>query len=126
MAIVAIGLVVPLAAGVFDLSVGNAVGIRTIVSVWLMANHGVPVVPAIAISIAAGCAIGLGNSFLVTKLGIDSFIATLGMSSGARGRRALDHRRRADRGRALELPEDRQQPAVRHHPCRCTTSSSWP
>lgn len=79
--IVSIGLVIPLAAGVFDLSVGLTVGIGSILAAWMMANHGVPVVPAIVLSIIGGTIIGLGNTFLVTKVGIDSFIATLGMSS---------------------------------------------
>jgi ribose transport system permease protein len=79
--IVAIGLVIPLAAGVFDLSVGLAVGIGSILVSWMMALHGIPIVPAMALTVVGGIIIGLGNSFLVTKVGIDSFIATLGMSS---------------------------------------------
>jgi ribose transport system permease protein len=79
--IAAVGLVVPLAAGVFDLSIGASVGIGSILVAWLMSNQGVPVVPAMVLAILAGVAIGLANSFLVTKVGIDSFIATLGMSS---------------------------------------------
>lgn len=81
VAMVAVGLVVPLAAGVFDLSIGAMVGIGCILVSWLMVRHGFPVIPAMVISIAAGTLVGLANAMLVNKVGINLFIATLGMSS---------------------------------------------
>jgi ribose transport system permease protein len=48
---------------------------------WLLVNHGLGIVPAIAITILVGCLIGLVNGLLVVRARIDSFIATLGMSS---------------------------------------------
>lgn len=80
-AIVAIGLVVALSAGAFELAVGAELGFGAILVAWLLADQGVPVVPAIALAIAAGAVIGLVNGLLVVKARIDSFIATLGMSS---------------------------------------------
>jgi len=80
-AIVAVGLVAPLAAGVFDLSVGAALGAGSMLASWLLVNEGVPVGLAVAITIAGGVLIGLLNGLLYVRGRIDSFIATLGMSS---------------------------------------------
>jgi ribose transport system permease protein len=80
-AIVALGLLLPLAAGVFDLSVGSMVGLSAIVVASLTAKASVPLVPAIALTLLLGAVVGALNAFLVVGVGIDSFIATLGMSS---------------------------------------------
>lgn len=80
-AIVAIGLVLPLAAGVFDLSVGLVLGLGAIVSAWLVGTHDHGVVFAVGFALLAGLAVGVLNGVLVTKVRIDSFIATLGVSA---------------------------------------------
>ncbi|MDW5595795.1 ABC transporter permease [Conexibacter stalactiti] len=80
-AIVAIGLLVPLAAGAYDLSVGGMVGLSAIVVSALTARAGMPLAPAIALTLALGAAIGAINGFLVVGVGINSFIATLAMGS---------------------------------------------
>jgi ribose transport system permease protein len=80
-AMLAIGLVIALSAGAFDLSIGAALGFGSILVAWLLAERGVPIVPAVALTILAGAAVGLLNGLLVVKVRIDSFIATLGMSS---------------------------------------------
>lgn len=80
-ALVAMGLVLPLAAGVFNLAVGAEVGFGAILVAWLLSEHSVPLVPAILLSIAAGACIGAVSGLLITRIRIDSFIATLGMSS---------------------------------------------
>lgn len=80
-AIVAIGLVLPLAAGVFDLSVGLVLGLGAIVSAWLIGTHDHGVVLAVGFALLAGLTVGIVNGLLVTKVRIDSFIATLGISA---------------------------------------------
>lgn len=80
-AIVAIALVPALSAGAFDLSIGASLGVGNVFVVWLLVNHGVAMVPAILLTVLCGVAIGLFNGLLVVKVRIDSFIATLGMSS---------------------------------------------
>jgi ribose transport system permease protein len=80
-AVVAIGLLVPLAAGVYDLSVGAMVGLAAIVLSSLTARAGVPLAPAIALTLAIGAVVGAINAFMVVVVGIDSFIATLAMGS---------------------------------------------
>ncbi|MEN3280880.1 MAG: ribose transport system permease protein [Solirubrobacteraceae bacterium] len=79
--IAAVGLVVPLAAGAYDLSIGMAVGLGSMIVAWLIGDHGTPMVLAIVASVAAGCAVGVINGAMVTRFNIDSFIATLAMTS---------------------------------------------
>jgi ribose transport system permease protein len=80
-AILAVGLVIALSAGAFDLAIGTELGFGAIFVAWLLVDKGVGLVPAIILTLLAGAAIGLFNGWLVTKVKIDSFIATLGMSS---------------------------------------------
>jgi ribose transport system permease protein len=80
-AMLAIGLVIALSTGAFDLSIGAALGFGAIFVAWLLAKRGIPLVPGIVLTILAGAAVGLVNGLLVVKARIDSFIATLGMSS---------------------------------------------
>jgi ribose transport system permease protein len=80
-AIAALALAVPLAAGLFDLAVGAEVGIAGVLVAWLLRTVGLPVVPAILLTIILGAAIGSISGLLVVRARIDSFIATLGMSS---------------------------------------------
>ena len=79
--IAAIGLVIPVAAGAFDLAVGTEVGVGAIFVAWLMSNAGLPMWPAIVIALAGGGLVGLVSGLLVTRVKIGSFIATLGVSS---------------------------------------------
>jgi ribose transport system permease protein len=80
-AILAVGLVVALSAGAFDLAIGAELGFGSIVVAWLLVHIGVPIWLAIVLTVCAGAAVGLGNGLLVTRIKIDSFIATLGVSS---------------------------------------------
>lgn len=75
--IIALALVVPLSARVFDLSVGNAMGLCSVIVAWLLVEQGVPIVPAILLTIAAGIVIGTINATIVVGGRIDSFIGTL-------------------------------------------------
>jgi ribose transport system permease protein len=79
--ILAVGLVIALSAGAFDLAIGTTLGFGSILVAWLLAKRGIPIVPAIVLTILAGAAVGVLNGLLVVKARIDSFIATLGMSS---------------------------------------------
>jgi ribose transport system permease protein len=80
-AILAVGLVIALSAGAFDLAIGTELGFGAIFVGWLLVDKGVGLVPAIILTLLAGAVIGLANGILITKVRIDSFIATLGMSS---------------------------------------------
>lgn len=81
VAILALALVVPLAAGVFDLSIGANVGFSAVLVTMLQSNQGYSMWTSIAITVAASALIGVFNGLVVVVLKVDSFIATLGSSS---------------------------------------------
>lgn len=81
LAVVAIGLVIPLAAGVFDLSIAAVISASAVTVSWGLAEAGWSIPVAIAAALGVGVVVGLINGWLVVKIKIDSFIATLGMSS---------------------------------------------
>lgn len=78
----ALGLLFCLAAGVYDLSVAQNLGLSAIICGALMTSgpHWSPPL-AIVATLACGIAIGVMNGLLVSVVGLDSFIATLGTSS---------------------------------------------
>ncbi|HUO72454.1 MAG TPA: ABC transporter permease [Solirubrobacteraceae bacterium] len=78
---IALAVLIPLAAGLYDLSVGATANVSGILTIVMMNNNHWAVVPAILAGILVAVAIGLINSFIVVRLGVNSFIATLGMSS---------------------------------------------
>jgi ribose transport system permease protein len=80
-AIVAMGLTIALAAGVFDLSIAGTMGLANIIVAKLMADAGLPIVVAILLTLLVGALIGVVNGLLVVKARIDPFIATLGTNS---------------------------------------------
>jgi ribose transport system permease protein len=81
LVVVAIGLLVPLAAGVFDLSIAGTISASSVVAGWGMVEQDWSYPVAIAAALLVGVVVGNVNGFLVVKIRIDSFIATLGMSS---------------------------------------------
>lgn len=83
--IIAIGQTFLMISGAFDLSVGSTAGLCAIVCSYLMVNLQVPPALAVIIGVGVGGLVGLVNSFVVLKLGVPAFIATLGMLYIARG-----------------------------------------
>lgn len=79
-AILALSLVVPVAAGVFDLSVAGILGFALMAVAWLQQEH-VNAVLSVVLVVAFGAVIGMVNGLIVVRLHVDSFITTLGMSS---------------------------------------------
>lgn len=78
--ILALGLLLPVAAGAFDLTIAGTMTVSLCFVAWALLNHhGVWIACGGAILIAI--VIGLVNSLVVVKLKVDSFIGTLGMSS---------------------------------------------
>jgi ribose transport system permease protein len=82
IAILALGLLFPLAAGAFDLSAAQLMGFSALVCGALMYHqpHLSPVL-AIICTLGVGLFTGVVNGFFVAVVGVDSFIATLGTSS---------------------------------------------
>jgi ribose transport system permease protein len=79
-AIVALGLIIPVASGAFDLTVAGTLTVSVCWTAWALANHH-GVVVAAGGALILGIMVGLLNSVVVVKLKVDSFIGTLGMSS---------------------------------------------
>ena len=80
-AIVAIGLAIGLSAGAFDLAIGAELGFGAILVAYLLVEQDISVAPAIALTLLVGALIGAVNGLLIVKVRIESFIATLGVSS---------------------------------------------
>jgi ribose transport system permease protein len=81
---IAIGMSILLISGGFDLSVGSTLAFTGVVT-GLALNAGVPAAPAILLGLLAALMVGLANGLLVARMGINSFITTLGMAMGVRG-----------------------------------------
>src|ERR1700733_3333068 len=79
--ILAVGQTFVLAVGEFDLSFAGLVGM----SGFLMVAFHVPVGTALIVSLAAVLVTGLANAAFVVLLGVNSLIATLGMSTVTTG-----------------------------------------
>lgn len=75
--ILAIGESLAIITGGIDLSVGSLVAFFVVFSAWLNASEGVPVEFAFLLTILFGIAWGLWHGFLITKLGVAPFVATL-------------------------------------------------
>lgn len=79
--VVALGLLIPLSAGVFDLSIAGTISASAVTVSWILIEPRWPIPLAILAAIGVGVVVGAINGFLVVKIHIDSFIATLGMGS---------------------------------------------
>jgi ribose transport system permease protein len=85
LAIVACGMTYLFIAGELDLSVGSSYAACAIVVGFMVATLKLPVPLAVIGGVALGGLVGLVNGLLTTRLGIPSFIVTLGMMSTMRG-----------------------------------------
>lgn len=81
VAIAAIAAVVPLAAGVFNLAVGVQIATASIMVGWLLIPLGLPLMVAAPATILASALIGFLTGVIIVRFRIDSFIATMGVSS---------------------------------------------
>jgi ribose transport system permease protein len=79
--IVALSLVAPIAANVFDLSIAANMGLSVVMVAALQAKAGLPWSVAVALTLVMGLLIGVINALVVVRLAVNSFIATLGMMS---------------------------------------------
>ncbi|CCN81273.1 putative ABC-type branched-chain amino acid transport system, permease component [Vibrio nigripulchritudo SFn27] len=76
--LIAIGVTILMVSGEFDLSVGSVFAFSPMIMVLLLAA-GIPVWLAIVVALIGAAAVGLCNSFITLKIGLPSFITTLGM-----------------------------------------------
>jgi ribose transport system permease protein len=85
LAVLAIGEMVVLALGGFDLSIGAIVTFCVLVSSKYLANDPANLVPNIIILLSLGILVGVINGAIVSYLKVPSFITTLGMMMVVRG-----------------------------------------
>jgi ribose transport system permease protein len=84
--ILSAGVTIVMIGGGFDLSIGSVAGLAGIVSaVLMMKKYGVPTPLIFVIAIVIGCTVGLINGLIITKVGINPIITTLGMLAIIRG-----------------------------------------
>jgi ribose transport system permease protein len=80
-AVIALAALVPLACGCFDLSVAQLLGASAVVCGALMSQQGMSPAAAIVLTLLFGMGVGAINGAVVAWVGVDSLVATLGMSS---------------------------------------------
>ena len=81
--IMALGMVFALVTGSFDMSVSSTGALTGVLSTMMFVKYGF--VPGILVGLLTGIVIGLINGFLVTKIGINPFVTTLGTQTSVRG-----------------------------------------
>ncbi len=83
-ALMVAGMTMVIIAGGFDLSVGSTVALGGIVACKLMVG-GVPIGLAVLAGLLAGAVVGAVNGFIITKVGVNPLITTLGTMIIVRG-----------------------------------------
>jgi D-xylose transport system permease protein len=102
VATISIGVVLVLLLGEIDLSVGSVSGLAAAVMAVLSVKEGLSPELAILVGLLVGTAIGLFNGFMVTIIGIPSFVVTL---AGLIGWQGLHLAVLGDTG-AINLPDN--------------------
>src|SRR5664279_3589648 len=77
--ILTLGLIVPLTAGDFDLSVASTLTLSAMIVAILNVKYGAPIPVAVIAALAAGVLIGAVNAFFILYFRIHSLIVTLGV-----------------------------------------------
>ncbi|WP_411977102.1 ABC transporter permease [Streptomyces solicathayae] len=98
LGIVAVGQTLAILAGSLDLSVAFLMSLCSLVAAETMAQYGV--LPAIGAVLLVSALTGLVNGFVITRLKVHAFIATLGVSLIIKG--ILEHRYDGPAGRVPE------------------------
>jgi len=79
--IIAGGLTLAVVVGELDLSIGFAASLHGILVTGLIVHDKLPIPVAVILVIALGALIGVVNGFIVTKMKVNSVIATLGVGT---------------------------------------------
>ena len=85
LVVITLGLIVPLTANDFDLSIANVLTLSAMMIAVLNAQLGWPVWEAALAAIAMGLAVGAINAFFITYFRIHSLIVTLGVGTFLEG-----------------------------------------
>jgi ribose transport system permease protein len=85
LVVLTLGLLFPLTAGDYDLSVASTLTLAAMVVALLNARHGWPVGAAILAALAAATLVGVVNGALVALLELESLVVTLGSGTFVAG-----------------------------------------
>ena len=80
-AVVSMGLTFVLAAGDFDLSIGYATSFCGVLVAGFIQRDGLSIPVAIVVVLTVGAVIGLANGLIVTRIGVNPLITTLGVGT---------------------------------------------
>jgi ribose transport system permease protein len=83
--IAAIGAAIVIISGGIDLAPGAVIALTSVVTGYCFVEAGWPLAPSAAAGLLVGVATGLVSSWLIVKIGLAPFIATLGVMGIARG-----------------------------------------
>jgi ribose transport system permease protein len=83
ISLMAVGMTFVIAAAEIDLSVGNAAGLASVTTALIIQGHGVLL--GILAGLLTGLIVGGINGLVVTRVGIPSFLMTLGMMGVTQG-----------------------------------------
>jgi ribose transport system permease protein len=81
VALLALAVILPLVSGYFDFSLGAIAAASSVATAGLMSFNDLPLGLAMTVGVAIGVVVGTVNGLLVTKLGLNSFVTTLGMAT---------------------------------------------
>lgn len=85
LVVATLGLIIPLTAGDYDLSLASVLTLSSMMVAVLNVNHGVPILPAVLAALAMGLATGIVNGFFILYFRIHSLIVTLGVGTFLHG-----------------------------------------
>lgn len=79
--ILALAILVPLTAGQFDFAVGPIAGLAQMLTAGLLVREGMPVLVAIGVALLVGLLVGVISGDAIARIGVNSLIVTLGLST---------------------------------------------
>ena len=85
LVVVTLGLIIPLTAGDYDLSIASGLTLSAMLVGVLNVNYGWPIEAAVAAALVTGVVIGIANAALVLYFRLQSLIVTLGMGTFLHG-----------------------------------------
>lgn len=83
--VLAVGMMLLMVSGTFDLSVGGMLSLCGVITGWLLKTAGLPVPVAVLGGLLTGLAGGCLNGFVVARVKVNALIATLGTMGIFRG-----------------------------------------
>lgn len=83
--IAAIGAAIVIISGGIDLAPGAVIALTSVVTGYCFVEAGWPLAPSLAAGLMVGVVAGLASSWLIVRVGLPAFIATLGVMGITRG-----------------------------------------